>query len=85
MHRAAGPDRCAPEARLVPESGKPRFDQCLDEEEAQKDYEETMNDSVTKYACDWKLMVMNEAEKVEKNDHVKQKDYCTAPWTNEAS
>ena len=79
MHRAAGPDRCAP--------GKPRFDRTIIEtmEEALKDYEETMNDAVTKHLCDSKLMVTNQAEKVEKDDHVKHKDYCTAPSTNEAS
>ena len=54
-------------------------------EEAQKDYEETMNDAVTKHSCDSKLMVTNQAQKVEKDKDVKHKDYCTAPSTNEAS
>lgn len=68
-------------------SSKPRFDRTIIEttEEAQKDYEETMNDAVTKHSCDSKLMVTNQAEKVEKDDDVKHKDYCTAPWTKEAS
>ena len=68
-------------------AGKPRFDKTIIEtmEEAQKDYEETMNDAVTKHSCDSKLMVTNQAEKVEKDDDVKHKDYCKAPWTKEAS
>merc|ERR1712196_699704 len=37
-----------------------------DEEEAQKDYEETMNDAATKRADDSKLMVTKEGEKAEK-------------------
>merc|ERR1719450_597204 len=37
-----------------------------DEEEAQKDYEEMMNDSATKRTDDSKLVVTKEAEKAEK-------------------
>merc|ERR1719408_622819 len=37
-----------------------------DEEEAQKDYEQMMNDSATKHADDSKLIVTKEAEKAEK-------------------
>ena len=36
-----------------------------DDEEAQNDYDDTMNDSVTKHSCDSKLMVRNETQKEE--------------------
>ena len=41
-----------------------------------QEYEETMNDAMMKHVGDSKLMVMNETEKEEKDDHVKYKDYC---------
>ena len=47
--------------------------------------EETMNDAAMKHVGDSMFMVTKEVDKVEKDDYVKHKDYCTAPLTNEAS
>merc|ERR1719454_2246521 len=43
-----------------------------DEEEAQKDYEETMNDAATKRSEDSKLMVTKEGEKAEKTTKLEE-------------
>merc|ERR1719456_1334086 len=55
---------------MIDEMGKEMEDEMAeakrDEEEAQKDYEETMNDAATKRADDSKLMVTKEGEKAEK-------------------
>merc|ERR1719359_1797228 len=54
---------------MIDEMGKEMKDEMAegkrDEEEAQKDYEETMNDAATKRADDSKLMVTKEGEKAE--------------------
>merc|ERR1719379_2361648 len=43
-----------------------------DEEEAQKDYEETMHDAATKRSDDSKLMVTKEGEKAEKTTKLEE-------------
>merc|ERR1711924_219940 len=44
----------------------------MGEEEAQKDYEETMNDAATKRADDSKLMVTKEGEKAEQTTKLEE-------------
>merc|ERR1719515_536315 len=51
---------------MIKETEMDTADVKRDEEEAQKDYEELMNDSATKRTDDSKLIVTKEAEKAEK-------------------
>merc|ERR1719482_1461757 len=61
---------------MIDEMGKDMEDEMAeakrDEEEAQKDYEETMNDAATKRADDSKLMVTKEGEKAEKTTKLEE-------------
>merc|ERR1719313_3012886 len=61
---------------MIDEMGKDMEDEMAeakrDEEEAQKDYEENMNDAATKRADDSKLMVTKEGEKAEKTTHLEE-------------
>merc|ERR1719482_176649 len=61
---------------MIDEMGKEMEDEMAeakrDEEEAQKDYEETMNDAATKRADDSKLMVTKEGEKAEKTTKLEE-------------
>merc|ERR1719498_790271 len=52
---------------MIKETEMDTADVTRDEEEAQKDYEEMMNDSATKNTDDSKLIVTKEAEKAEKS------------------
>merc|ERR1719506_2319917 len=55
---------------MIKETEMDTADVTHDEEEAQKDYEEMMNDSATKRTDDSKLIVTKEAEKAEKTSHL---------------
>merc|ERR1719456_1981662 len=61
---------------MIDEMGKEMEDEMAeakrDEEEAQKDYEETMNDAATKRADDSKLMVTKEGEKAEETTKLEE-------------
>jgi len=61
---------------MIDEMGKDMEDEMAeakrDEEEAQKDYEETMNDAATKRTDDSKLMVTKEGEKAEKTTKLEE-------------
>merc|ERR1719160_1461504 len=61
---------------MIDEMGKDMEDEMAeakrDEEEAQKDYEETMNDAATKRSDDSKLMVTKEGEKAEKTTKLEE-------------
>jgi len=61
---------------MIDQMGKDMEDEMAeakrDEEEAQKDYEETMNDAATKRSDDSKLMVTKEGEKAEKTTHLEE-------------
>merc|ERR1719331_2790005 len=61
---------------MIDQMGKDMEDEMAeakrDEEEAQKDYEETMNDAATKRADDSKLMVTKEGEKAEQTTKLEE-------------